>query len=354
VGSGFAGFDPWVGLLHAGAIFGAVYTAHLKDGFVDFHRRGEDDDHPLTVPGCRLGLVLAGALVLGCLAGLWVRRGPVVVALTAPTWLLGYFHAPQLDTNPVGATLGYPVGIGLAVVGGSAAQTGTLEGPALALAGVMVLALTGVKIVDDGQDVAYDRSIRKRTVAVVLGLTRARRVAEALFLGSGILVLWLTVGGTFPAVAPIAPLVFGAVVVRAREEEPQRATALLIRGTYLLLVLLLAAIWLRPLAAVSLPDIGVLGPYTYLATEIAFGSVALALLLRAGRDALWRGIRTVAILYPIAYVWDWYTLEVGVFAIQLRTGITFAGIPLEEHVFAVVVPLVVLAVHETLRARPEQ
>jgi lycopene cyclase domain-containing protein len=102
-----------------------------------------------------------------------------------------------------------------------------------------------------------------------------------------------------------------------------------------------------------LPDIGaVFGPYTYLASEVVFGSLALALLYRA--DALGRAAVTVAALYPIAYVWDWYTLEVGVFAIPMRTGVELLGIPIEEHVFMVVVPALVLGIHENLRLRDER
>jgi len=95
-----------------------------------------------------------------------------------------------------------------------------------------------------------------------------------------------------------------------------------------------------------LPDIGVFGPYTYLVTELIWGSVALGLLWRTG--SLKRAGKTIAVLYPIAYVWDWYTLEVGVFAIQLRTGVDLLGIPIEEHIFIVVVPALVLGIHETL------
>ena len=95
-----------------------------------------------------------------------------------------------------------------------------------------------------------------------------------------------------------------------------------------------------------LPDIGVFGPYTYLVTEVVFGAVALALLWRA--DALRRAGTTIVALYPIAYFWDWYTLEVGVFDIILRTGIDFLGIPIEEHIFMVVVPALVIGLHETL------
>lgn len=101
-----------------------------------------------------------------------------------------------------------------------------------------------------------------------------------------------------------------------------------------------------------LPDITVLGPYTYIATEAVFGSIALALVYRAG--AIRRAGKTIAALYPIAYVWDWYTLRVGVFAIETRTGIDLLGIPIEEHVFIVVVPLLVIGFHETLHGGGER
>lgn len=95
------------------------------------------------------------------------------------------------------------------------------------------------------------------------------------------------------------------------------------------------------------PDIGVLGPYTYLATEILWGAVAVVLLWYA--DAFRTAARTTLVLYPPAYLWDWYTLEVGVFAIPLRTGIEVLGIPLEEHLFMIVVPAMVVGTHESLR-----
>jgi len=94
-------------------------------------------------------------------------------------------------------------------------------------------------------------------------------------------------------------------------------------------------------------DVTVLGPYTYLATEVFWGAVALALLWYA--DAFRTAARTTALLYPFALVWDWYTLEVGVFAIPLRTGVEFLGVPLEEYLFALIVPAMVVGTHETLR-----
>ncbi|QLG61506.1 lycopene cyclase domain-containing protein [Halorarum salinum] len=348
-GAALAGaFDPRVALVHAGAMFFAVYTAHVKDGYVDFYGRGEDDDHPMTERGCRLGLVGAGVGFLACLAWLFAVAGPLAALVTLPTWFVGFLHAPQLDTNPVTTTLGYPTGISLCVLGGYVAQTGAVALRPLALAAVFLVVLAGVKVVDDSQDYDYDASIDKRTVAVSLGRRRARTLAYAL-LGAGLFaVVPLAVAGVVPPSAPAASLVYAVVVALAYPADAETATMLLIRGAYLFLAGLLVATFFTPLAGYGLPDVTVLGPYTYLATEVVFGAVALALLARQGRGALWRAGRTVAVLYPVAYVWDWYTLEVGVFSIPMRTGVELVGIPLEEHVFMVVVPALVLGIHETV------
>ncbi len=340
------GFDPALALLHAAAMFFAVYTAHVKDGLVDFHYRDEDDDHPLTRRGCWLGLLAAGVGFALTLVAIFSTAGGLAAALTLPTWAIGYLHAPQLDTNPVTATLGYPVGIGLCLTGGYAVQTATITPRSAAFAAVFVTVLAGVKVIDDTTDYGYDRSIDKRTVAVVVGPKSARSIAYAL-MGAGLLgVIWLTVEGLFPPGAPTGVLAFGLVAGVAARKDAKTATMLLVRGAYLLLAALVLVVFFRPFAGVPLPDITVLGPYTYLATEVVFGTVALVLLVRA--DAIRSATRTIAAVYPIAYVWDWYTLEVGVFAIPMRTGIEVFGIPLEEHLFMFVVPALVLGIHETV------
>ncbi|MFB6222387.1 MAG: UbiA family prenyltransferase [Haloarcula sp.] len=243
------GFWPPVAALHAGAMFFAVYTAHVKDGYIDFHVRGEDDDHPLTAMGCRLALVGSTLGFTLCTVGLWLLVGPGAALLTVPTWAIGYTHAPQLDMNPVGATMGYPTGIALALLGGYYTQVTTLTPRAVGLAAVFLLLLTGIKIIDDEQDYDYDRSIQKRTVAVVLGRARARRLALALF-GAGLLgVVGLTAAlPGIPPSAAVAALVFGTVAAIAQRGDPETATMLLIRGSYLLLAVLVTAIWFRPLA----------------------------------------------------------------------------------------------------------
>jgi 1,4-dihydroxy-2-naphthoate octaprenyltransferase len=228
-------------------VFFAVYTAHVKDGYVDFHRRGEDEEHPLTVDGCELALWAATGLHLAALAGLWVVAGAGAVAVTAPTWLIAYHHAPQLDTNPVGATAGYPAGIGLCVLGGYVVQTGTVAAEPAGFAAVFLVLLSGVKVVDDAQDYEYDRSIDKRTVAVVLGRARARRVAFGLMAAALALVAGLAVVGTFPPTAALAVVPFAAVAAVASRAEPELATMLLVRAAYLFLAVLVAVAWLRPL-----------------------------------------------------------------------------------------------------------
>ncbi|MFB6089589.1 MAG: lycopene cyclase domain-containing protein [Halobellus sp.] len=332
--------------LHALAAFFAVYTAHVKDGYVDFYLRDEDDDHPMTRSGCRLAL--AGA-TLG-FAAATVAMGAVVgvgaALVTVPLWFLGFLHAPQFDTNPITTTLGYPLGIALCIVGGHFVQVGRLGVRPLGFAAVFLITLAGVKIIDDSKDYAYDRSIGKRTVAVVLGRDRARRLAYALVYAAGTVVVVFAVSGIFPPTASLAAVAFGVVVLLSTRAGAEVATMLLVRGTYVFLALLVVAVWYRPLAGLSLPDIGVLGPYTYLVTELVFGALALALLVRA--DALARAVLSVLVLYPLAYVWDWYTLEVGVFAIPLRTGVELFAIPIEEHLFMLVVPALVIGIHETV------
>jgi lycopene cyclase domain-containing protein len=346
-GAVLGGFhDPGLAGVHVAVAFFALYTAHVKDGLVDFHHRGEDDDHPLTRRGCHLALAGSTALFFVGVVALWRLVDPVAALLALPGWLVAVLHAPRLDTNPVGATLGYPVGIGVALLGGHYVQTRTLSTAALAFAAVFVVVLAGIKVVDDATDYDYDRSVEKRTVAVVLGRPAARRLASGLMTAGMVAVVALSVTGVVPRGSALAVVPFLAVAVVADRADPELATMLLVRASYLFFALLVVAVWLRPLAGLPLPDITALGPYTYLATEALWGTVAVALVVRAG--AIRTALRTTVVCYPFAYVWDWYTLEVGVFAIPMRTGIDLLGIPIEEHLFMLIVPAMVVGVHETL------
>ena len=232
--------------LHLTAVFAALYTAHIKDGYVDFYRRGEDDDHPLSEPGCRRVLAGATAVFVACLLAIGVRVDAWAALLTLPGWIIGYLHAPQLDLNPVGATAGYPAGIAFALLGGYYVQTSALSAEAVAFAAVFFVVLCGIKTIDDATDYEYDRSIDKRTVAVVLGPGRARRFAYGLMATGMAAVIGLSLVGVLPPATAAAPLVFGVVAGFARRagEDDGLATKLLIRGSYLFMAVLVAAVWL--------------------------------------------------------------------------------------------------------------
>lgn len=236
------------GTIHMIAIFCAVYTAHVKDGYVDFHMRGEDDDHPLTVVGCRLVLAGAALAFAAAILGLGVVAGLGAALLTLPTWLIGYLHAPQLDMHPLGATAGYPLGIALTIVSGYYAQTGRFASAPAAFGLVFLVLLSGVKVIDDAQDYAYDRSIGKPTAAVVFGQARARVVAYGLLTAGLGLVVGFATGGLFPPSTVVAVGAFAPVVAITREKSPTVATMLLIRGAYVFLAGLIAAVWHHPFA----------------------------------------------------------------------------------------------------------
>ena len=105
--------------------------------------------------------------------------------------------------------------------------------------------LSGIKTIDDAKDHEYDRSIGKRTVAVLLGPGRARRFAYGLMAFGMAAVVALALAGVFPPASVFAPVVFGVVAAFAWRagEDDSLATKLLIRGSYLFLAVLVAAVW---------------------------------------------------------------------------------------------------------------
>ncbi|MFB6270428.1 MAG: UbiA family prenyltransferase [Halobacterium sp.] len=241
-------FSVTVAAVHVVAMFAAVYTAHVKDGYVDFHVRGEDDDHPLTAASCLAAIRGASLLFFACAAALWFLVDAWAAALAVPAWLIAYHHAPQLDTNPVTTTTGYPLGIAVSLLGGYYAQTQALAARPLAFAGVLLVLLSGVKVVDDAQDYDYDQSIGKHSVAVVLGKQRARRFAFGLMAAAMAGVVALAALTVFPPSSVAAVAAFGAVAAFAARSGPRIATMLLVRGCYVFLAVLVAAVWFQPLS----------------------------------------------------------------------------------------------------------
>jgi len=242
-------FDVTVALLHVVSVFFALYTAHVKDGYIDYYGRGEDDTHPLTEQGCRFALAGASVAFFACLVAIGSLVGPIAAAVTLPGWLIGFNHAPRLDMHPLSATAGYPLGIAFALVGGYYVQVQAVSTTVLGLAAIFLLTLSGIKVIDDAQDYEYDRSIEKRTVAVVVGPQAAYDAAYALMATGMVAVVALAVSvDGIPDSAVAAPVVFGVVAVLASRVGPDLATKLLIRGSYLFLAVLVTAVWFRPLA----------------------------------------------------------------------------------------------------------
>ncbi|WP_254537433.1 UbiA family prenyltransferase [Halomarina litorea] len=240
-------FSVPLALLHMVTAFFALYTAHVKDGYVDFHVRGEDNDHPLSAAGCRR--TLAGSSVLFFLGttAIAVLVGPTAALLTLPGWVIGYLHAPQLDMNPVTATTGYPLGIGFALVSGHYVQAESVSPTVLGFAVVFVAVLSGIKVIDDAKDYEYDRSISKRTVAVVLGRERARTTAYLLMATGMVVVCALAVlTPVFPPGSVLAVAAFAAIALLTRRMDAEHTTMVLIRGSYVFLALLVVAVWFRP------------------------------------------------------------------------------------------------------------
>lgn len=233
--------------LHVVIVFCELYTAHVKDGYIDFYHRGEDDDHPLTARGCQLALAGASLCVFVGLGILFLVVGFRAALLTLPGWLIAYFHAPQLDMHPVTATAGYPLGIAFTLVSGYYVQAESLSATPLAVATVLFVVLSGIKIIDDAKDYEYDRSIDKRTVAVVIGRNQARQSAFALMAVGLVFVIGLAMTPVLPISSIGAVLVFTGIAALTRRMDAKHTTMILIRGSYVFLALLIAAVWFHPL-----------------------------------------------------------------------------------------------------------
>ncbi|WP_227355809.1 UbiA family prenyltransferase [Haladaptatus salinisoli] len=201
------------GILHGWAVGLALYTAHLKDGYVDGHVRGEEQ--PTLSPRenqVAIRMVSAGLLIT--IVALCWYASPVAVLLTVPLWILALLHAPYLDMNPVTVTVDYPIGIGLSVVGGYFVQTGQLPARILSVSILFVVLLSGMKVSTDQLDYAFDQSIGKHTIPVLLGNGAANVVAAAFFFSTSLLVVGFVNAGLFPtitAVAGVLPLLAASV-----------------------------------------------------------------------------------------------------------------------------------------------
>ncbi|WP_336022887.1 hypothetical protein [Halobellus salinisoli] len=174
-------FEWSIAVLHAGTVGLALLVAHLRDGYVDGHLRGEEVPR-LGVGALKLGIGVGTVSVL-LLSGVLAAVAGALAALSTGFLLaLALLHAPYLDRHPVTVTTDYPLGIGTAVVGGYAAQSGGIAVGVAVTAALFVCLLSGIKVGIDRLDRSFDASIGKRTVPIVLGSRGADLTAVGVFL----------------------------------------------------------------------------------------------------------------------------------------------------------------------------
>ncbi|MGQ4557580.1 UbiA family prenyltransferase [Halobellus sp. GM3] len=244
--SPYAAFEPSLAALHAGTVGAALFVAHLRDGHVDGHRRGEETPR-LSAAAFRRSIAVGAATVLALSALLLAAAGLIAAISTLSLLALALLHAPYLDRNPVSVTVDYPLGIGLVLTGGHAAQTGALDASVIAVAAAFVGLLSGIKVGIDRLDASFDRSIGKRTVPVALGEAGAARVAIGIFAVTALAVVAVGVAGErgvlrlrprFAVAAATAPL--GCLLATALA-SPERAVPLQMGLTYGFAALLFVA-----------------------------------------------------------------------------------------------------------------
>lgn len=226
-----ATLDPAVAAVHALAVGDALFVAHLRDGYVDGHLRGEESP-PLSATAFRRSALLGSALAL-VLAGVLASEGrPLAAASVVALLALASLHAPYLDLYTVPVTVDYPLGIAVTVVGGYLAQTGRLDDGVVAVAVLLACLLAGIKVGIDRLDSAFDRTIGKRTVPVVLGPAGARRVAVGIFAATACATVGTAVAGVVPASLAVAALAPAGCLVATAVAPPVRAVRVQMALTY--------------------------------------------------------------------------------------------------------------------------
>lgn len=227
-------------VVHAMAVGAALYTAHVVDEYVDAHVRGEDDAS-LSEPVTKYAAAASSVAFAVLAAALWGAGARAAVAATAPLWVLAVLHAPVLDSHPVTVTVDYPVGVALAFVGGFLAQVGRLAAGVLAVAVVLAVSLSALKVSIDRLDREFDRTIDKRTLPVLLGDRRSAVVAAVIHVLVAVLVVAFAVASALPRAAVVAAAVPVADAVIAASASRRVAVRLQMALAYPFTAALLAA-----------------------------------------------------------------------------------------------------------------
>jgi 1,4-dihydroxy-2-naphthoate octaprenyltransferase len=169
----------------------------------------------LTVREVRVGIVLIGIAAFGCGLSLAAYRGWPVLAIGAAslTAALAYMGGPKpIAYTPLGELTVF-VFFGLvAVTGTQWVLTGSFGLVTLlasmAIGGLAAAALT----VNNHRDIDHDRSVGRRTFAVVFGATASRRLYRALLIGPFLIVLLMAACAEAPTL--LLPLLLLPIAFR--------------------------------------------------------------------------------------------------------------------------------------------
>ena len=227
--------------LHAGAVTTTLFVAHLRDGFVDGHVRGEETP-PLSVAAYRWATAVAVIVVLALTSLLVLTAGLLAAFSVLALLCLALLHAPYLDRHPVPVTVDYPLGIAITLCGGFAAQADGLMAGVLAVAAAVAALLSGIKVGIDRLDAAFDATVGKRTVPVIASETGATWVAVGCFAAAALVVLGAVGTGILPRWVAIALLPAAGCAVATPAVAPRWAVRIQMALSYAFVGVLFVAV----------------------------------------------------------------------------------------------------------------
>ncbi len=193
----------------------------------------------------QIGLLASGLLLLGLLFAIildWLLFA-VIATLGLVLWL-SYNYGMKLKNNPAGSTIYLSISTSIVPFVGGFIVLRNLNLAALALA-LFLAIFTSAIIIDALKDIHGDAQTGKRTIAVVLGKLRAKKVVAALLLLPILLypLIWRLFGFSavyeMYAVAPISLRLLTAFVVLTQDRlsETRALTRLLIVVDFTILAL---------------------------------------------------------------------------------------------------------------------
>lgn len=246
LGALFAGGDvaPDTLTLYLVAVASALYCGHAVDSIVDYHLRGETkfvymgffEDSGGLLSARELGLAASVACLVFTLALLDVTRpGTLLFWISVAGLAVAASYSALLDRNPVTVSLAYPIGTTLALLGGVVLAGGTDATRIAALAFPVLVYLVGGKIVSDLIDHDADRAIGKRTVVVVFGREKGKRIGYALCLAALLAALFSTAQGVLPPASAVGVALAGLCLAASYGMSAAKGVLVLVAGGYLFL-----------------------------------------------------------------------------------------------------------------------